>query len=88
MSFLFFCFHQQQKKVLKSDLEAFYENRTVDKLQSMALDFELHKNEDKKMFYLDGNTLRPADLYQLGLRSYKIDVSIRVFDVRQKMPFP
>lgn len=61
--------------VLISDLESFYQERTVDKLQSLALNLEPNKNEKKTIFYLDGNTLKPDDLFELGLGKHKIDVS-------------
>lgn len=63
--------------VLKSDLEDYYQDRTIEKLHTMVLNLELNKNDDKKKtFYLDGNTLKPEDLYELGLGCHKIDVSL------------
>lgn len=41
----------------------------------MALNLESIKNDKKELFYLDGNTLKPEDLFQLGLGNHKIDVS-------------
>lgn len=61
--------------VLKSNLESFYQERTVDKLQSLALNLGPNKNERKPVFYLDGNTLKPDNLFELGLGKNRIDVS-------------